>query len=96
MATSTENNNDGQCHAARHRKSYDGTPITRHIDRISKTVSSSSSSARSGCKSTLLRLIAGLRTSLRDLLIGDQRVNDLPPKDRSVGMVFQSMRSTRA
>jgi multiple sugar transport system ATP-binding protein len=46
----------------------------------------------SGCgKSTLLRLIAGLEDiSSGDLLIGGQRVNDLPPAKRGIAMVFQS------
>jgi multiple sugar transport system ATP-binding protein len=46
----------------------------------------------SGCgKSTLLRMIAGLE-DITDgtLTIGDKVVNDLPPKDRGVAMVFQS------
>ncbi|NML18064.1 ABC transporter ATP-binding protein [Azohydromonas caseinilytica] len=46
----------------------------------------------SGCgKSTLLRMVAGLEDiSSGDLLIGGQRVNDLPPAKRGVAMVFQS------
>ncbi|CAM3436236.1 ABC transporter ATP-binding protein [Halomonas lysinitropha] len=46
----------------------------------------------SGCgKSTLLRLIAGLESiSDGELRIGDDVVNDLPPRERGVGMVFQS------
>ncbi len=46
----------------------------------------------SGCgKSTLLRCIAGLETiSEGDLEIGPRRVNDLPPRERNVAMVFQS------
>jgi multiple sugar transport system ATP-binding protein len=46
----------------------------------------------SGCgKSTALRLIAGLEEiTAGDLYIGDRRVNDLPPKDRDVAMVFQN------
>lgn len=46
----------------------------------------------SGCgKSTLLRMIAGLEEiSDGDLLIGNERVNHLSPKERGVGMVFQS------
>ena len=46
----------------------------------------------SGCgKSTLLRLIAGLEEITGgSLSIGDKVVNNLPPKDRSVAMVFQS------
>jgi multiple sugar transport system ATP-binding protein len=46
----------------------------------------------SGCgKSTLLRMIAGLEDiSGGTLTIGERVVNDLPPKDRSIAMVFQS------
>ena len=43
------------------------------------------------CKSTLLRLIAGLETmSSGELSIGGVRCNDLPPAERGVAMVFQS------
>lgn len=46
----------------------------------------------SGCgKSTLLRVIAGLEeVNNGDLLIGGQDVIDLAPKERGIGMVFQS------
>lgn len=46
----------------------------------------------SGCgKSTLLNLIAGLETlSDGSIFIGDQLVNDVPPRDRNIAMVFQS------
>ena len=46
----------------------------------------------SGCgKSTTLRMIAGLEDiSGGTLKIGDRIVNDLPPKDRDIAMVFQS------
>ena len=46
----------------------------------------------SGCgKSTLLRMIAGLEDiSDGTLRIGERTVNDLPPKDRDIAMVFQS------
>ena len=46
----------------------------------------------SGCgKSTLLRMIAGLEPiTSGDIRIGERIVNDLPPKDRDIAMVFQS------
>ncbi len=46
----------------------------------------------SGCgKSTALRMIAGLEDITDgELLIGGDVVNDLPPRDRDVAMVFQS------
>jgi multiple sugar transport system ATP-binding protein len=46
----------------------------------------------SGCgKSTALRMIAGLEEISSGVLrIGDQVVNDLPPKDRDIAMVFQN------
>ncbi|HUP64245.1 MAG TPA: sn-glycerol-3-phosphate ABC transporter ATP-binding protein UgpC [Thermoanaerobaculia bacterium] len=46
----------------------------------------------SGCgKSTALRMIAGLEDlSGGTIRIGDRAVNDLPPKDRDIAMVFQS------
>ena len=46
----------------------------------------------SGCgKTTTLRLIAGLEVPDEgEIWIGDRLVNDLPPKDRDVAMVFQS------
>lgn len=46
----------------------------------------------SGCgKTTLLRMIAGLeQPTAGDVLIGGQTVTDLPPRDRQIGMVFQS------
>ena len=46
----------------------------------------------SGCgKSTALRMVAGLEDiSGGKLFIGDRVVNDLPPQDRDIAMVFQS------
>ncbi|BBD59366.1 ABC transporter-related protein [Nostoc sp. HK-01] len=46
----------------------------------------------SGCgKSTLLRLIAGLETLTGgNILVGDRLINDLPPKERDIAMVFQN------
>jgi len=46
----------------------------------------------SGCgKSTLMRLVAGLETLSEGVIrAGDRVLNDVPPQDRGVGMVFQS------
>lgn len=46
----------------------------------------------SGCgKSTILRMIAGLEDiTSGSLYFGDRLMNDVPPKDRNIGMVFQN------
>ncbi|HEV7763163.1 MAG TPA: sn-glycerol-3-phosphate ABC transporter ATP-binding protein UgpC [Acidimicrobiales bacterium] len=46
----------------------------------------------SGCgKTTVLRMVAGLEViSKGTLRIGDRVVNDVPPKDRDIAMVFQN------
>ncbi len=46
----------------------------------------------SGCgKSTTLRMIAGLEEITEgNIYIGDKLVNDVPPKDRDIAMVFQN------
>jgi multiple sugar transport system ATP-binding protein len=45
----------------------------------------------SGCgKSTTLRMIAGLESiTAGKLFIGDRMMNDVPPKNRDIAMVFQ-------
>ncbi len=46
----------------------------------------------SGCgKSTTLRMVAGLEEITKgELYIGDQLMNDVPPKNRDIAMVFQN------
>ena len=46
----------------------------------------------SGCgKSTTLRMVAGLESVTDgEIWIGDRMVNDIPPKDRDIAMVFQN------
>ncbi len=46
----------------------------------------------SGCgKTTTLRMVAGLEEiTAGEITIGDRVVNDLPPKDRDIAMVFQN------
>jgi len=67
----------------------------RAVDRVSLSVTSGQLLVLvgpSGCgKSSLLRMIAGLEeVSEGEIRIGDRRVNDLPPKERDVAMVFQN------
>ena len=47
----------------------------------------------SGCgKSTLLRMIAGLEeVTGGEIRIGERRVNEVPPKERDIAMVFQNL-----
>ncbi|HEY9889933.1 MAG TPA: ABC transporter ATP-binding protein [Candidatus Obscuribacterales bacterium] len=70
-------------------------PETAVLRRISLTITDGEFMVLvgpSGCgKSTLLRLISGLEaTTAGTIIVGDQRVNDLPPKQRDIAMVFQS------
>ncbi|MDF2440788.1 MAG: multiple sugar transport system ATP-binding protein [Abditibacteriota bacterium] len=46
----------------------------------------------SGCgKTTTLRMVAGLEEATAgEILIGDRRVNDVPPRERNIAMVFQN------
>ncbi|MFM7321769.1 MAG: ABC transporter ATP-binding protein [Armatimonadota bacterium] len=46
----------------------------------------------SGCgKTTTMRMVAGLEESTGgEILIGDRVVNDVPPRDRNIAMVFQN------
>jgi len=46
----------------------------------------------SGCgKSTILRMIAGLEeVTSGDIYLDGERINDVPPKDRDIAMVFQN------
>ena len=73
-------------------KSYDGkTNVIHGIDLDVKHGEFVVFVGPSGCgKSTLLRMIAGLETiSDGEIRIGDQVVNDLPPRSRDIAMVFQ-------
>ncbi|HSD39725.1 MAG TPA: sn-glycerol-3-phosphate ABC transporter ATP-binding protein UgpC [Rhodocyclaceae bacterium] len=75
------------------RKTYpDGTPVLHGIDLQIASGEFAVFVGPSGCgKSTLLRMIAGLEDiSSGDIMIGDTRINDIPPAQRGVAMVFQS------
>src|SRR4029079_9353828 len=73
-------------------KSFGATEILRDIDLAVKDGEFVVFVGPSGCgNSTLLRIIAGLETgSVGESRIGDKRVNELPPADRKIAMVFQS------
>jgi multiple sugar transport system ATP-binding protein len=73
-------------------KDYDGTPAVRGIDLDIPDKEFVVLVGPSGCgKSTTLRMIAGLEeVSGGEILIGGEVVNDVPPKDRNIAMVFQN------
>ena len=74
------------------KKSYGSTDVIKGVDITIENGEFVVFVGPSGCgKSTLLRMIAGLEDiTSGTLTIGDKVVNDLPPKDRGVAMVFQS------
>jgi multiple sugar transport system ATP-binding protein len=75
------------------RKSYDdGAEVIKGVDLDIADGEFTVFVGPSGCgKSTLLRMIAGLEDiSAGDIFIGGERINDVPPAERGVAMVFQS------
>ena len=74
------------------KKRFGSTDILHGIDISIADGSFTVLVGPSGCgKSTLLRMIAGLEEITDgEILIGDKRVNDLPPKQRDIAMVFQN------
>ena len=74
------------------KKSYGTTDVIKGVDISIETGEFVVFVGPSGCgKSTLLRMIAGLEDiTSGTLTIAGKVVNDLPPKDRGVAMVFQS------
>ncbi|MDR9826661.1 maltose/maltodextrin ABC transporter ATP-binding protein MalK [Vibrio sp. FNV 38] len=73
-------------------KAYGDVLISKNVDLEIKEGEFVVFVGPSGCgKSTLLRCIAGLEDiTSGDLYIGDERMNDVEPSKRGVGMVFQS------
>ena len=74
------------------RKRFGAVEILHGVDITIEDGSFTVLVGPSGCgKSTLLRMIAGLeQISGGEIRIGEQRVNDLPPKERDIAMVFQN------
>ncbi|PSB00860.1 ABC transporter ATP-binding protein [Merismopedia glauca] len=73
-------------------KPVGGTNVLRQIDLEVKDGEFMVLVGASGCgKSTLLRLIAGLEEITGGKIwVGDRLVNELPPKERDIAMVFQN------
>ena len=73
-------------------KTYDETPAVRGIDLDIADKEFIVLVGPSGCgKSTTLRMIAGLEEITGgEIAIGGDVVNDVPPKDRDIAMVFQN------
>jgi len=74
------------------KKNFGDVPILHGVDIDIPDGSFTVLVGPSGCgKSTLLRMIAGLeQISGGEIRIGERRVNDLPPKERDIAMVFQN------
>src|ERR1700761_4606125 len=73
-------------------KRYDNVEAVRSIDLDIPNNEFVVLVGPSGCgKSTTLRMIAGLEEiTAGEIYIGGEVVNDLPPKDRDIAMVFQN------
>ena len=74
------------------RKNFGSVPVLHGVDIEIVDGSFTVLVGPSGCgKSTLLRMIAGLeQISGGEIRIGERKVNDLPPKERDIAMVFQN------
>ena len=74
------------------RKSYGSTAVIHGINVDIVDGEFVTLVGPSGCgKSTLLRMIAGLEEiTSGEIRIGDRVVNDVPPKERDIAMVFQN------
>jgi multiple sugar transport system ATP-binding protein len=73
------------------RKSYGAVEVIHGIDLDIGSGEFVVFVGPSGCgKSTLLRMIAGLESiSGGEIRIGERRVNEMPPRERDIAMVFQ-------
>ena len=73
-------------------KAFDGIEISRDIDLTIEDGEFVVFVGPSGCgKSTLLRMIAGLEEITRgEMCLDGERINEIPPQERDIGMVFQS------
>jgi multiple sugar transport system ATP-binding protein len=74
------------------RKSYEEIPVIHGVDINIEDGEFVILVGPSGCgKSTLLRMVAGLEEITGgEIRIGERVINDVPPKDRDIAMVFQN------
>ncbi|MFO0601315.1 MAG: sn-glycerol-3-phosphate ABC transporter ATP-binding protein UgpC [Myxococcaceae bacterium] len=74
------------------KKSFGDNAIVKGVDLEVKAGEFLVMVGPSGCgKTTLLRIISGLESmDSGELYIGGKKMNDVPPRERDVGMVFQS------
>lgn len=74
------------------RKQYGSTNVIHGVDLDIKKGQLVVIVGPSGCgKSTLLRMVAGLEAvTSGEIVLNGQCVNDLPPKERDIAMVFQN------
>src|SRR5438105_13219631 len=74
------------------RKSYGTVPVLHGVSVAIRDGEFVVLVGPSGCgKSTLIRMIAGLeRITQGEILLRDKVINDLPPKERDMAMVFQN------
>src|SRR6516165_1518076 len=74
------------------RKSFGATSVIHGVDISIRNGEFVTLVGPSGCgKSTLLRMIAGLEEiTSGEIRIGERVVNDVPPKERDIAMVFQN------
>src|SRR5690349_11756402 len=92
LASGAGGSSSGGCQAVEGAEGLRDVPVLRDIDLEIGEGEFVVFVGPSGCgKSTLLRVIAGLEDiTSGDLWIGDERVNDVPPSERGIAMVFQS------
>ncbi len=74
------------------QKSFSNNAIVKGVDLDVKAGEFLVMVGPSGCgKTTLLRIIAGLeQADAGEIIIGGKVMNEVPPRERDVGMVFQS------
>lgn len=74
-------------------KSFDGVPAIRGLDLDIHDGELLVLLGPSGCgKTTTLNMLAGLeQPTAGQLFVGDQLMNDVPPEERDIAMVFQSI-----